>query len=150
MQISPYLMFDGQCEAAFKHYADALDGKIVFMSRYSEAPTGSEPGCADGGPQGGPPTDPDHILHMALAIDGQTLLGSDCPPGYFEKASGTSVSIGGIDRAHGERIFNALAEGGTVKMPYAETFWADGFGMCVDRFGIPWMVSAGQKEPTDA
>jgi PhnB protein len=45
------------------------------------------------------------------------------------------------DSARGEEIFNKLAEGGTVQLPYSATFWAKGFGMCVDRFGIPWMVN---------
>ena len=48
------------------------------------------------------------------------------------------------DIAEGERIFNALAENGNVTMPFQKTFWSPGFGMCVDRFGIPWMVNCEQ------
>jgi PhnB protein len=54
-----------------------------------------------------------------------------------------NVALHFKDKADGERIFNALAENGTVQMPFQKTFWAAGFGMCVDRFGIPWMVNCG-------
>ena len=55
------------------------------------------------------------------------------------------MSIGVTKTSEGERIFNALSEGGEVKMPFSKTFWAAGFGMCIDRFGIPWMVNS-EKE----
>ena len=42
----------------------------------------------------------------------------------------------------GGRIFNALTQGGQVQMPFAATFWAQGFGVVTDRFGTPWMVNA--------
>jgi PhnB protein len=66
---------------------------------------------------------------------------SDAPPDRYEKPQGMYVSIAPKTYADGERIFNELAAGGTVEMPFQETFWAAGFGMTVDRFGIPWMVN---------
>jgi PhnB protein len=69
------------------------------------------------------------------------LMAADAPPGHYEQPQGFSVSISVDDTAKGESIFNALAESGTTKMPFQQTFWAKGFGMCVDRFGIPWMVN---------
>jgi PhnB protein len=66
-----------------------------------------------------------------------------CAPGHYEKPQGFSVSIQLKDPVDGERIFNAFAEGGTVVMPFSKTFWSPGFGMCVDQFGIPWMVNSG-------
>lgn len=136
MQINPYLIFDGQCEAAFKHYEKVLGGKIERLSRYGEAP-----GCEDMPPQGR-----DQVIHVYMTVGNQALMGSDSPPGQFEKAGGMSVTINLDDRDEGERIFKALADGGTLRMQFEETFWAKGFGMCVDRFGTPWMVSAGMKE----
>ena len=68
-------------------------------------------------------------------------MASDAPPGHYEKPQGFSVALQIKDPVEGERIFNALAENGKVQMPFQETFWATRFGMCVDRFGIPWMVN---------
>jgi PhnB protein len=61
---------------------------------------------------------------------------------------GMMVSYSTPDAGEAKRVFDALAEGGTVTAPLAETFFSPAFGMCVDRFGTPWMVSADQ--PPDA
>jgi PhnB protein len=68
-------------------------------------------------------------------------MGSDSPPEYFEQPKGMYVSLQIDDPAEAERIFHALAEGGAVRMPIEETFWATRFGMVVDRFGTPWMIN---------
>lgn len=137
MRIHPYLVFKGQCEQAFRFYEKVLGGEITFMMRVGEAPDDGD----------GPPMDPDHVMHAYLTVGNLGLMGSDSPPEYYEPAGGLSVSLNIDDRDDGQRIFDQLAEGGTTKMPFGETFWAQGFGMCVDRFGIPWMISAGSKEP---
>lgn len=141
MQLNPYLSFNGQCEAAFELYAQVLGGKIVALSRFGDAPDGANmPAAAR-----------DQIMHVRLVVadqvlGDQVLMGSDNPPQYYEKTSGMSVSINVDDPVEGERIFKALAKGGTMRMPFEETFWAERFGMCVDRFGTPWMVNcAGTK-----
>jgi PhnB protein len=59
---------------------------------------------------------------------------------------GMSVMLGIDDPARAERIFSALADGGTVRMPFEQTFWAYRFGMVVDRFGTPWMINC-EKAP---
>ena len=78
---------------------------------------------------------------LAVDIDGTLLMGSDAPPGRQQAKGGFSVSINVAKVADGESIFKALAENGHIVMPYQKTFWALGFGMCVDRFGTPWMVN---------
>ena len=136
MQITPYLVFNGQCEAAFKHYEQVLGGHITALMRF-----GDSPGCED------MPADmKDQVIHVHMTVGEQSLMGSDSPPEQYEAAGGLSVALNIDDRDEGERVFNALAEGGTVRMPFGETFWAHGFGMCVDRFGTPWMVNAAGKE----
>ena len=124
-------MFNGQCEAAFKFYAQLLGGKIDGMLTHASTPAEQQV----------PAEWRDKILHARLIVDDNVLMASDAPPGHYEQPKGFSVSIQISDRAEGERIFNALAENGTVGMPFQQTFWASGFGMCVDRFGIPWMVN---------
>ena len=131
MQFSPYLLFNGDCAEAFKFYEQTLGGKIEALMPFAGSPAAEH----------APPEFGDKILHAAMTIEGQVIMASDAPPGQYTKPQGLSVAIGLKDSAKGEQIFNALAEGGTVQMPYQKTFWASGFGMCVDRFGIPWMVN---------
>ena len=131
MEFSPYLMFDGNCAEAFKFYEQVLGGKIDAIMPFKGSPA-AEHVPADWG---------DKVLHATMTIDGQHLMASDAPPGQYATPQGISVSIALKDRDKGETVFNALAEGGTIQMPFQKTFWASGFGMCVDRFGIPWMIN---------
>jgi PhnB protein len=131
MQLNPYLLFNGQCEAAFKFYAQCLGGKIEAMLPHAGTPAEEH----------SPPEWRDKILHACLNVDGQLLMGSDAPPPHYEPPKGFSVSLQLKDPAAAERIFNTLVEQGTVKMPFQQTFWAYRFGMLVDRFGIPWMIN---------
>lgn len=137
MQLNPYLMFNGQCETAFKFYEQCLGGKITTMMTHGESP---EPSMADQMP----PEWRNKILHTSLTIGDIELMGSDCPPGYYEEPKGFSVSISLKDPVEAERIFNTLTESGAVKMPFQQTFWAYRFGMLVDQFGIPWMINCDQ------
>jgi PhnB protein len=131
MQLNPYLTFNGDCEQALKFYEQTLGAKIEFLTRFTGSPAAEY----------GPPEWGDKVLHATVKIDGNLLMASDAPPGHYQKPQGLSISVSLKDRSKGESIFNALAEGGTTTMPFAQTFWASGFGMCVDRFGIPWMVN---------
>ncbi|MBF2047010.1 MAG: VOC family protein [Elainella sp. C42_A2020_010] len=137
MQLSPYLMFNGQCEAAFKFYEQCLGGKITALMTYAESPDASMTDKM--------PAEWRHkIMHVGLTVGDQELMGSDNPPGYTETPQGFSVSISLTDPAEAERIFHTLAENGTVRMPLQQTFWAYRFGMLVDQFGIPWMINCDQ------
>jgi PhnB protein len=137
MQLAPYLMFNGQCEEAFKFYEQCLNGKITAMMTYAESP---EPSMIDQMP----PEWRHKIMHVGLTIGNQELMGSDNPPGYDEEPKGFSVSIHLTDAAEAERIFHTLAENGVVRMPLQQTFWAYRFGVLVDRFGVPWMINCDQ------
>jgi PhnB protein len=68
-------------------------------------------------------------------------MASDAPPQFKAPMQGFSVSLQFKDTKEAERVFKALSEDGTVKMPLEETFWAARFGMLVDKFGTPWMVN---------
>jgi len=134
MQLSPYLNFNGQCEAAFKFYERVLGGKIEAMITYAGTPAEEH----------SPPELRNKILHARLIVGGDALMGSDAPPDRYESSKSFSVSIQIDDPADAERIFHALAENGIVQLPIQETFWADRFGMLVDQFGVPWMVNCGK------
>ena len=131
MQIHPYLNFNGDCEEAFKLYEQCLGGKIEAMMRHAGSPA-EEQVPAEWGSK---------ILHARITVGDQVIMASDVPPGHYQKPDGFAVSIGISDPAEAERIFNTLAANGTIQMPLQQTFWASRFGMCVDRFGIPWMVN---------
>ena len=124
MQLSTHLNFNGQCEAAFKFYEKVLGGKITFSMTWGEMP----------GADQFPVETHKLIMHATLSVGDQVLMGADSPPGRYEKPKGMNVSLHLKDIAECERIFNSLAEDGTVAMPFGKTFWTTGFGMCVDRF----------------
>ena len=131
MEVAPYLNFNGQCAEAFRFYEKTLNGRIVMLSTDGESPMKDQV----------PPDWQDKVIHARLELGSFVLMGSDAPPSHYARPQGTSVSVSVSSPAEGERIFNALAEGGSVTMPYAKTFWAAGFGMLTDRFGVPWMVN---------
>lgn len=135
MRLNPYVMFNGQCDEAFKLYEQVLGAKTTFKMTFGESPASGDM----------PPELQNLIIHAALAIDDQLLLASDAPPDRYEAPKGIYVSIHLTDAAKGKQIFEALAENGAVQMPFEKTFWAEGFGMCIDRFGIPWMVNCGPE-----
>ena len=131
MQVNPYLAFNGQCADAFKFYEKVLGGKITFTMTWGEMP----------GADQFPAETHKLIMHSRISIGDQVLMGADAPPDRYQEPKGINVSIHVKDTAEGERIFKALSENGKVTMPFEQTFWSKGFGMCVDQFGIPWMVN---------
>ncbi len=139
MNIIPHLNFNGQCKEAFEFYAELLDGEIKFSMTWGEMPGGAADQF--------PPETHNLIMHTTLEVDGDFIMGADSPPDRYTQPKGITVSIGVKDKGKAERVFNALCEGGTVTMPFAQTFWSPGFGMCVDRFGTPWMVNTESEHP---
>ncbi|PTQ12650.1 hypothetical protein CLG96_00295 [Sphingomonas oleivorans] len=138
MKMNPYLMFNGQCEEAFKFYEQCLGGKIEVMMKQSDMP-GAEV-------EKMPPERRDKIMHARLTAGDWVLMGSDTPPEHYEGMKGCYLTLNVDDPAEAERLFNALVENGSVEMPLEPTFWAERFGMLADRFGIKWMVNCEKAE----
>jgi PhnB protein len=136
MRTNPYLYYSGSCEAAFKFYAEALGGKIISMITHAETPAATQTA----------PEWQQKIIHARIALGDTVLMASDAPPGRQAPMSGFSVTLNVAEPAEAERVFHALAEGGTVGMPIQETFWAKRFAMLTDRFGTPWMINC-EKVP---
>lgn len=137
MQLNPYLTFDGQCEAAFRFYAQCLGGEIAALSTFGETPACDHV----------PPEFHDKIMHARLLLGDQVLMGSDTTPAHpYEGIKGCAIALNVATTAEAERIFHALAAAGTVQMPLGETFWATRFGMLVDRFGVSWMINCEQAK----
>lgn len=131
MELVTYLAFDGQCEAAFKHYEKVLRGEILMMMRGSDMP--SEVAIS--------PAEAKRIMHARLKVGDRLLMGGDAQCENFAKPQGFCAHIMLNDPGEAERIYRELGEGGTPTMPLHETFWARRFGMLTDRFGVPWMVN---------
>ena len=131
MEVAPYIFFNGSCEEALKTYEEILGATIEGMMRMEGSPVQEHM----------PPDWGNKVMHSRFSIGGRTLMASDAPPGHYREPQGFSLSVSYVDVAQAQEIYNKLADGGSVQMPFAPTFWAKGFGMCTDRFGIPWMVS---------
>ena len=131
MKMNPYLSFKGDCEAAFKYYEQHLGGEMGDLFRYGGTPLA-----------GSVPADwPDKIMHGSITIGGQTLQAADVAPDHYSAPLGFSLTLQIKSTADAERMFEALADGGQVRMPLEKTFWAERFGVVTDRFGVPWIIN---------
>jgi PhnB protein len=131
MQLNPYLLFNGQCEEAFKFYERTLAAKIDCLLFHEGTPA-EKAVSAEWSKK---------VLHGRLNINGQVIMASDCPPERWAKPQGFSVNLNFQTPDEAERVYRAFEEGGQVTMPFGETFWAERFGMVTDRYGIPWMIN---------
>ena len=137
-QLNAYLSFDGDCTEAMKYYARVLGAKLEALITYADVPGGDAPL---------PPSHATRIMHACLVHPDFSLMAGDTPPGVpYKGVSGVMMTLTYPTAAEGRRVFEALAEGGRVTMPLAETFWADIFGMVTDRFGTPWGINGGSKK----
>ena len=145
MNVSPYLNFDGNCAEAMAFYAQVFQGTIVHQSTFGDIPP-------DPNMPPLPESAKNRIMHAHLQFGSNNIMASDTLPvvdgvdaqacgGGYQKPQGLWISIGVDSVAEGQRVFDALATGGTIAMPFAATFWSAGFGMVTDRFAIPWMVN---------
>lgn len=139
MAINTYLFFSGgTCAEAFAAYGEVF-GAEVSVTRMSEVPQDARM----------PGADPDSVMHASLVLPDGLLMGSDDPTGDGGRKSGFSVSYTAPDATKAREVFEGLAAGGEVTMELAPTFWTSAFGMCVDRFGVPWMVDVEAGAPGD-
>lgn len=132
--VIPYLMFDGNCDQAFRYYEKVLGAKRQFSMKYGDAPMGPGQTCPD--------DTKDRIINMSFFVNGVLMMASDTPPGRYVRPQGFGINLQYDSVADAQRVFAGLAEGGQVNMPLEETFFAHSFGMVTDRFGTPWMVIA--------
>jgi PhnB protein len=134
MQLQPYLFFTGECEEALNFYRSVFGGEITGINRYAGSPM----------EQQAPPGWGQKIIHATFTSGGVSLMAADssaAQPGANNAKA--RLAIGAADHDEGQCLFDGLAAGGTVTMPYAKQFWGASFGMLTDRFGIEWMINAG-------
>lgn len=137
IQLCAYLSYNGDCADAMKFYTDVLDAKLEALITYGQMP----------GEMPLPDEHADRVMHAYLVHPDFAIMAGDTPPGVpYAGIHGCMLAITYPTVAEATRVFNALADGGKVGMPLAETFWADTFGMVTDRFGTPWGVNGGPRE----
>jgi len=131
-EMNVHVAFAGNCREAMAFYADVTGGHLESMLTYGETPAAAEVA----------PELHDRIIHASLNLRGRRLMGADMAGDCYQAPQGAQIHLNYDDPAQAERVFQAFCEGGTVIMPYEETFWAHRFGMVTDRFGVQWMISA--------
>ena len=131
-KVATYLFFNGNCAEAMRFYEGVLGGNL-FSMKAKESPDAAK----------FPPDRGDWLLHAKLESGGIVLMASDwMHPGPYPGMNGFAVTLEVPTAGDAKTLFDKLAAGGQVTMPFTKTFYSDGFGMLVDRFGTPWMVMA--------
>jgi PhnB protein len=128
-KIETYLYFDGNCAEAMRFYQSVLGGELSLLP-------------ASDAPEGVPfPRSSEKMMHSKLELEGAIIMASDwLATGPYPRMGGFSVTLEVPTTSEAKTLFDKLAGGGKVTMPFEKTFYSDGFGMLVDRFGTPWMV----------
>jgi PhnB protein len=130
MPVQPYLFFNGRCEEAIEFYGRALGAEVMMLMRFKQAPDQSmiQPGNGE------------KIMHARLRIGDAIVLVSDGMCSGETKFEGFSLTLSVKSVEEADRRFNALADGGQVRMPLGKTFFSPRFGMLADSFGVGWIV----------
>ncbi len=130
-----YLNFPGTAEEAFRYYEKVFGTRITMMQTFGETPF--IPNVPEAAKK--------KIMHAQLPITETVhLMGSDSDCGFgppLKVENNFHVSVVAKDKAEADRAFASLSQGGKVTMPLANAPWGPYFGMCVDKFGVQWMVS---------
>ena len=137
MYIQPYLFFDGRCQEALDYYVSALGAKVEMAMKFKDSPEPPDQKMAQ--------VSGDNIMHASFRIGDTVVMASDGFGKGKPVFQGVSLSLAVNSVADADRYFSALAKGGTIQQPLTKTFFAPSFGMVTDKFGVPWMVIAGDK-----
>lgn len=139
IKIHPHLCFDGRCEEAFREYQRILGGAITTMMKYGDSPMAKDV----------PPDWHDRIVHASLYVGDFELAGADFLPESYKKPQGFFILLNLPQKIEAQKVFDALSIGGEIQLVFTETFWSAGFGVVVDRFGIPWEINCDEL-PTNS
>lgn len=137
--LNPYLNFNGNTEEAFNFYRSVFGGEFAMVMRFKDAP-----GC-----ENMPETEQNGIMHIALQVGNNVLMGTDVPASMPQVQFGSAVSLclSVKSREEADRVFGGLSVGGKIQMPMDDMFWGDYYGMFTDKFGIQWMISHNPNQP---
>jgi PhnB protein len=131
-----YLSFPGTCEAAMRHYEQVLGAKLEALVRFRDAPPEMPPA----------PGQEDQVMHARLVHPGFELMAGDVPAGMpFQGIQGVTMTLSYPTADEARSAFDRLSAGGQVTVPMCPSFWAEVFGMCTDRYGVPWIINGALK-----
>ncbi len=131
MDLNPYLTFPGTCAEALEFYAEVFGGQVEAVQTVADSPMAGDM----------PPEAQSQVMHGRVRIGERLIMASDDLQGTYEAPRGLYIQTAFDDVEKASRVFSRLAKNGQVVMPFGPTFWAAGFGMCRDRYGVPWMVN---------
>lgn len=138
-QINPYLHFNGNAEEAFLFYQTVFGGEFAGIKRFKDlASDNYQPSVEE----------QDKIMHIALPIGKNFLMGSDTPASmgtHSEKETRTKMTLSAVSKEEADHLFNGLSKGGEVEMPMEQSPWGTYFGMFRDKFGIEWMIDYDER-----
>jgi PhnB protein len=135
-RLNPYLGFRDNAREAMTYYQSVFGGELT-MSTFGEYQASQDP------------AEQDKIMHAMLTTDsGMVLMGADTPNGMdYKPGDNFSVSLSGEDEAELRGYWDRLSSDGNVAVPFEPAPWGDIFGMCTDKYGVPWLVNAAGTPP---
>ncbi|MEO6016532.1 MAG: VOC family protein [Polaromonas sp.] len=145
MQVQPYIFFEGRCEEALNFYKTALNAEVTMLMRYKENPVPQSSAESCGPDMMKIP--PESVMHASFKVGDTDVMASDGMASGKPEFKGITLSVNPTSETEARRMFAALSEGGTVRMPLAPTFYSPLFGMLVDKFGVSWMVNVATDMP---
>lgn len=137
--INPHYNFNGNAEEAFNFYKSVFGGEFAMLVRFKEMESEYFPVSE---------SEANKIMHIALPIGGNVLMGNDVPEMMGktnERENRSKISIGAASKEEADHLFNGLSAGGEVEMPMDNSPWGTYFGMFRDKYGIEWMIDYDEK-----
>ena len=137
--INPHIHFNGNTEVAFEFYKSVFGGEFAKIIRFKDLSIPEFPV---------PEKEANKIMHIALPIGKNILMGNDVPESMGrtnENENRSKISISAESKEEADKLFNGLSEGGTIEMPIANSPWGSYFGMFRDKYGIEWMIDFDPK-----
>ena len=136
-QINPYINFNGNAEEAFNFYKSVFGGEFAMIMRFRDMPNPNIPASEN-----------NKIMHIALPIGTNILMGNDVPEfmgSVNEKENRSKIAISAESKEEADKLYNGLSAGGEIEMPIADSPWGSYFAMFRDKYGIEWTVDYDPK-----
>ncbi len=137
--INPHINFNGNAEEAFTFYQSVFGGSFAKIMRFKDL----------SGPEFPiPEKEANKIMHIALPIGKNVLMGNDVPEFLGptnENENRSKIAISAESKEEADKLFNGLSAGGQIEMPIGDSPWGSYFGMFRDKYGIEWMVDYDPK-----
>ncbi len=137
--INPHINFNGNAEEAFTFYKSVFGGEFAMVMRFKDLASAEFPVAEH---------EADKIMHIALPIGKNVLMGNDVPESMGptnENENRSKISISAESKEEADKLFNGLSAGGQIEMPMEDSPWGSYFGMFRDKYGIEWMVDYDPK-----